>query len=73
MIDSYRNGDRSRSRKDWERARDSLARALTVDPDDTVRGKLRLTEGHIARINGTAHTAADLNLRRWRSSTRRSS
>ena len=32
-----------------------LARALSLDPDDSVRGKLRLAEGHLARINGTAH------------------
>ena len=39
-----------------------LARALSVDPDDTTRGKLRLAEGHLARINGTAHNdATELN------------
>ena len=38
------------------------ARALAVDPDDTVRGKLRLCEGHLARINGTSHRKrADLS------------
>ena len=38
--------------------------ALAVDPDDAVRGKLRLAEGHIARINGTAHrSAAELQQR----------
>ena len=41
--------------KDWERAQILLSHALAVDPDDTVRGKLRLVEGHIARINGTTH------------------
>jgi tetratricopeptide (TPR) repeat protein len=47
--------------KDWERARNDLSRALAVDPDDTVRGELRLTEGHIARINGSTHkNAAEL-------------
>ena len=40
-----------------------LARALAVDPDDSVRGKLRLVEGHLARINGGAHSSvAQLNL-----------
>jgi tetratricopeptide (TPR) repeat protein len=41
--------------KDWERARIDLTRALAIDPDDRVRGKLRLAEGHLARINGAAH------------------
>ena len=36
--------------------------ALSIDPDDMIRGKLRLTEGHLARISGTAHrSAAELN------------
>ena len=39
------------------------ARALAVDPDDTVRGKVRLCEGHLARINGTSHRSAqELNV-----------
>lgn len=41
--------------RDWERARTLLADALIVDPDDSTRGKLRLCEGHIARINGVSH------------------
>ena len=41
--------------KDWERARAYLADVLTLDSaDDSVRGKLRLCEGQIARIVGTA-------------------
>jgi tetratricopeptide (TPR) repeat protein len=31
------------------------AHALAVDPDDAVRGKLRLSEGQISRINGISH------------------
>jgi tetratricopeptide (TPR) repeat protein len=31
------------------------ARALAVDPEDDARGKLRLCEGHLARINGSSH------------------
>jgi tetratricopeptide (TPR) repeat protein len=31
------------------------AHALAVEPDNTVRGKLRLSEGQISRINGTSH------------------
>jgi tetratricopeptide (TPR) repeat protein len=39
------------------------ARALAVDPEDSIRGKLRLSEGHLARINGTSHRSAqELNL-----------
>jgi tetratricopeptide (TPR) repeat protein/predicted Ser/Thr protein kinase len=44
--------------KDWERARSMLARGLAIDPDDSIRGELRLCEGHIARINGTTHRSA---------------
>lgn len=44
--------------KDWDRARTLLADALRVDPDDAVRGKLRLCEGQIARINGVSHRDA---------------
>jgi hypothetical protein len=49
--------------RDWDRARGYLANALTLDPgDSSVRGKLRLCEGQIARIAGTArHNAATLN------------
>jgi serine/threonine protein kinase len=62
VIDTYRNSD-AVYEKQWTYARDMAARALAVDPDDTVRGKLRLAEGHLARINGTAHrNPADLNL-----------
>ena len=39
------------------------AHALAVDPDDSVRGKLRICEAHLARINGTSHRSAqELNL-----------
>jgi serine/threonine protein kinase len=64
VIATYRNNDSQPVyEKDWERARVMAARALAVDPDDTARGKLRLCEAHIARINGTAHgSVADLNL-----------
>lgn len=49
--------------KDWERARGYLADALMLDSsDNSVRGKLRLCEGQVARIVGTArHNAATLN------------
>jgi len=61
VIDSYRNSD-AVYENSWKNAHDDLARALSLDPDDSVRGKLRLTEGHLARINGTTHrSAAELN------------
>ena len=52
----YRNSDAQPVyEKDWERARAVLAHALAADPDDDVRGRLRMAEGHLARINGMAH------------------
>ncbi|MFZ1143742.1 MAG: tetratricopeptide repeat protein, partial [Bryobacteraceae bacterium] len=56
VIAAYRNADSQPVyEKDWERARNTLARALAVDPDDQVRGELRVAEGHLARIGGAAH------------------
>jgi len=63
VIATYRNDSQAVYEKDWERARTLAAHALAVDPDDAARGRLRLAEGHIARINGTAHnSSSDLNL-----------
>jgi serine/threonine protein kinase len=63
VIANYRSDNQTVYEKDWERARTLAARALAVDPDDAARGRLRLAEGHIARINGTAHnSSSDLNL-----------
>jgi tetratricopeptide (TPR) repeat protein len=63
VIDTYRNSDaQTVYEKEWDRARIMAARALAMDPDDSARGKLRLCEGHLARINGTSHaSAAELN------------
>ena len=59
VIAAYRKADgQPVYEKDWERARSALARALTLDPDDQIRGKLRLAEGQVARINGAAHKDA---------------
>jgi hypothetical protein len=59
VIDTYRNNESQLVyEKEWERARTMAARALAVDPEDGVRGKLRLCEGHLARINGTSHRSA---------------
>jgi serine/threonine protein kinase/tetratricopeptide (TPR) repeat protein len=64
VISTYRNSESQPVyEKDWERARTLLARALEVDPDDSIRGELRLSEGHIARINGISHRSpTELNL-----------
>jgi tetratricopeptide (TPR) repeat protein/predicted Ser/Thr protein kinase len=51
VIALYREGE-AQPVKDWEHARTMLAEALSLDPDDTVRGELRLCEGHVARITG---------------------
>jgi len=64
VIETYRMSDAQPVyEKDWSRARLYLARALELDPtDESVRGKLRLCEAHIDRINGTSHrNAAILN------------
>jgi eukaryotic-like serine/threonine-protein kinase len=58
VIDTYRISEQPVYEKDWERARLMASRALSVDPDDAARGRLRLAEGHIARINGTTHRSA---------------
>ena len=55
VIASSRSDTQQVFERDWERVRTLLAEALRVEPDDTVRGKLRLAEGHIARINGYSH------------------
>jgi serine/threonine protein kinase len=63
VISTYRTTDQPVYLKDWEQARTMAARALEVDPDDAARGRLRLAEGHIARINGLAHNSiGELNL-----------
>ena len=60
VIDSYRNADMVYENS-WKGAQVELAHVLSLDPNDTVRGKLRLAEGHLARINGNRdHGAAAL-------------
>jgi tetratricopeptide (TPR) repeat protein len=64
VIDTYRNNETQPVYEaDWQRARTMLLHALSTDPDDKlVHGKLRLAEGHLARIDGTSHkSAAELN------------
>ena len=56
VINEYRSNDApSVTEGEWLRARQAAARALELAPrDKNVRGKLRLVDGHIARIRGTA-------------------
>jgi hypothetical protein len=63
VIAAYRDSDAAPvTQGQWERARKALLEALLLEPDDTIRGKLRLTEGHIARIEATArHDASQFN------------
>jgi serine/threonine protein kinase len=62
VITTYRSNDSQPVyQKDWDHARLYLADALTLDPgDNSVRGSLRLCEGHIARIAGTARRDSTL-------------
>lgn len=55
-IGRFRNDTQIVYEKDWQRSATLLAHALEVDPDDeTARGDLRLSEGHVARIEGVRH------------------
>ncbi len=43
------------SETDWIHARDDLSRAIDLAPGDkTLHGKIRLVDGHLARLRGTA-------------------
>lgn len=54
-ILEYRNNDApSIYEAQWTQARNTLSRALQLDPDDdAVKGRLRLCEGHLDRIAAT--------------------
>jgi serine/threonine protein kinase len=55
-ISRFRNDTQIVYEKDWQRAATLLTHALEVDPDDeTARGDLRLSEGHVARLEGVRH------------------
>ena len=53
-IEAYRNSD-AVSEAQWKSTRDLASRALALEPDEATRGKLRLAEGHLARISAAAH------------------
>jgi eukaryotic-like serine/threonine-protein kinase len=60
-IDNYRNGDVV-PESAWQNARELLTRSLTLQPDGTARGKLRIAEGHLLRIAaGRDKSAAEYN------------
>ncbi len=55
-IELYRDSDAAPvTEKEWEHTRTILNEALQLEPDNRVRGELRIAEGHIARINGATH------------------
>ncbi|HJT87720.1 MAG TPA: serine/threonine-protein kinase [Bryobacteraceae bacterium] len=57
VIEAYRASDTlPPAESAWKTAHTELDHALSLDPGDgSIRGRLRLTEGHLARINGSAH------------------
>jgi serine/threonine protein kinase len=62
VLKQYRDADAPTiTEGDWGRARISAARALELVPHDkTVRGTLRIIDGHLNRIRGTARKDAKL-------------
>jgi eukaryotic-like serine/threonine-protein kinase len=58
VIAAYRDDAQQVYENDWRRARTLLSRALELDPSDKIRGELRLSEAHLARISGTARDNA---------------
>ena len=55
VIADYRESDAPTvTQKDWQRAESELGRALQLEPGDkNIKGKMRLCEGHLARIAGS--------------------
>lgn len=62
VITTYRmNDSQTVYERDWDRARGWLAHALELDPGNRdIRGRMRLCEGHVARIQGTNRRNASL-------------
>jgi serine/threonine-protein kinase len=55
IIGNYRTSAPTVREAQWKMAREALAQALAVKPDDTqLKGALRYCEGHLHRINGEA-------------------
>jgi tetratricopeptide (TPR) repeat protein/predicted Ser/Thr protein kinase len=54
VFNSYRNNNTIVSVSQWQLAKEMSAHVLTLDPAEPVRGRVRLAEGHLARISGTS-------------------
>jgi hypothetical protein len=60
VIANYRTPSPTVRERQWQLARDALARAIAVEGDDeALHARLRYCEGHLHRINGEAHKARD--------------
>ncbi len=58
VIAKYRAGVSIVREAEWTRARNALARAVTVSGQRQLRGSLRYCDGHLHRINGNARKEA---------------
>ncbi|HEX4566382.1 MAG TPA: serine/threonine-protein kinase, partial [Vicinamibacterales bacterium] len=58
IIGNYRSSAPTVRETQWKMAREALAQALSVNPDDSqLKGALRYCDGHLHRINGEARKA----------------
>jgi hypothetical protein len=58
IIGNYRTATPTVRETQWKMAREALAQALAVNPDDRqLKGALRYCDGHLHRINGEARKA----------------
>jgi hypothetical protein len=58
IIGNYRSPAPTVRETQWKMAREALAQALAVNPDDSqLKGALRYCDGHLHRINGEARKA----------------
>jgi hypothetical protein len=61
IIGNYRSPAPTVRETQWKMAREALAQALAVNPDDSqLKGALRYCDGHLHRINGEARKAHQL-------------
>ena len=62
IIGNYRTPAPTVRETQWKMAREALAQALAVNPDDVeLKGALRYCDGHLHRINGEARKAHKQN------------
>ena len=63
IIGNYRTPAPTARETQWKMAREALAQALALHPDDVqLKGALRYCEGHLHRINGEARKARRQNV-----------